>query len=123
MAFVWLTVLRRIVVTALIWAFAWGMCAWLVGLIEIIRHPDSGHVGPGLALLILICTSAVFGALAGFAFAGLGTLLASSRARVLLGAMVGAAAGSLLMRVLLHTIVTVVVASLLGAVMAPLCEK
>jgi hypothetical protein len=82
--------------------------------------PDTGHIPRAMVPLMIGVPSAVFGALAGLLFAlvvvpaGIRIPLGAT-GRTLLGATVGGIAGVVFMNILAHSIVTVALASLLGA--------
>jgi hypothetical protein len=87
-----LKLIGLVVLTAIVWALAWGSCGLCMALIGIRFSPDNGHVPHGLAAAIVAFLSAVTGFFSGMVYGLLSrTMPLMGGRRVALGATVGAA--------------------------------
>lgn len=115
-----LQIIGKVVRTTGIWALLWGLTGAAAGAILTLIDPDTGHIPRAMVPLMIGVSSAVLGALAGLLFAlivvpaGIRIPLGTT-GRTLLGATVGGIVGIVFMNILAHSIVTIALASLLGA--------
>jgi hypothetical protein len=87
-----LKLIGLVVLTAIIWALAWGSCGLCMALIGIRFSPDTGHVPHGLAATIVAFLSAVTGFFSGMVYGLLSrTMSLTGKRRVVLGTAVGGA--------------------------------
>jgi hypothetical protein len=115
--------ISRILTTTVTWAVVWGLAGAAMGVVMIVISPATGHIARPMVPVIVGIPSAAFGAIAGCLFACIMSAESVSRAlgrwgRSVLGLIMGGAAGVVFMDLLAHSIVTVVLAALLGAVLA-----
>jgi hypothetical protein len=115
--------LPNVFLTAVKWAVVWGLFGAAIGAVATIIEPDTGHIPRNRVPLLIGLPSAVFGAIAGLIY---GVLMMPARVsdvlgakgRVTLGAVIGAAAGIVLMNLFAHSFWAVILAALLGGVLA-----
>jgi len=105
------------------WTTAWGFAGAAIGAIVTVFHSDTGHIPSDQIPLLIGVPSAVFGLGAGLLYGALAVAFGaevslSRKGRMMLGAGVGCAAGIVFMRVLAHSYLTIVVAVLLGILLA-----
>lgn len=82
--------LRRVTLTAVVWAFAWGLCGLGVALVGVATSADTGHVPHELIVFLLGLLGAVIGFLSGIAYALIaGARSLQARGRIVAGATVG----------------------------------
>lgn len=114
---------RRTRVITIRWAVAWGLAGVGSGWFMTILQPDTGHVPRGLVLLMITLPSMLFGGSAGVIFAMLTrpcqtTPIASAKRRVVLGGTVSGAVGVVFMVLWAHSIVTLILSTILGVGLA-----
>ena len=115
--------LLRILWIALIWAVTWGLTGAAAGAVLTVFHPDTGHIPADKIPVFIGVPSAVFGLVAGLLYGliavGLGIEASlGSKGRTLIGAGVGCAAGLVYMRIFAHHYLTVLLAAIVGALLA-----
>lgn len=113
----------RILITALKWAIVWGLAGAATGVVATMIEPDTGHIPRHLVPLMVGVPSAAFGGLAGLILASVMTPahigdFVGLRGRVVLGGIIGGTAGIVFMNLLAHSVITIILAALLGAVLA-----
>lgn len=118
-----LRMLFRICGIAAVWSLVWGIAGAAVGIIITFFQPDTGHIPVNKIPLLVGVPSAAFGLCAGLLYGILAVALGlelriGARGRLILGACVGGAAGVVFMRVLAHSYLTVLVATVLGMLLA-----
>jgi hypothetical protein len=118
-----LKTLGRILITTLTWAIAWGLVGAAVGAVSTVIKPDTGYIPHNFVPLMMGVPRAAFGAMAVPIFASVMapvriTSLLGLKGRMLLGAVVGAIAGIVLMNLLAHSVITILLATFLGAALA-----
>ncbi len=118
-----LKTLGRILITTVTWAVVWGLVGAAVGAVATVIEPDTGHIPRNLVPLMMGVPSAVFGAIAGLIFASVMapvriSSLLGPKGRVFLGGAVGATAGIIFMNLFAHSVITILLAALLGGALA-----
>jgi hypothetical protein len=118
-----LKVLGRILMTAFKWAAVWALAGAAMGVVATLIEPDTGHIPRHLVPLMIAVPSAAFGAIAGLIFASVvapGNISVSlgPKGRTLLGSVIGGLTGLVFMNLLTHSVVAVLFAAILGALLA-----
>ena len=114
--------LGGILITALKWAVVWGLAGAAAAALATVIEPDTGHIPRHLVPLMVGVPSAAFGCLAGLLFAAVMAPvrirdLVGLTGRVILGGFIGGTVGILFMNLLAHSVLTVILAAFLGAVL------
>jgi len=109
--------------TALQWAIVWAFIGAVVVVVAVLIEPDTGHIPRKLVPLMVAVPSAAFGAIAGLIFASVTAPVSfgfhlGRRETTLVGAAIGGATGFVFMNLLAHSVVTIVLGVLLGALLA-----
>ena len=118
-----LKTLGRILTTGLKWAAVWALAGAAMGVVATLIEPDTGHIPRHLVPLMIAVPSAAFGVVAGLIFASVVApvkinVSLGPKGRALFGGVVGGATGMVFMNMLAHSVVTVLLAALLGALLA-----
>jgi len=88
-------------------------------MIGVLREPElGGHVGGQLTIMIMIAVSAAYGALGGLVFGIIINFLVNPKFRVPIGVLIGSCCGFIYMKDVAHSLFVVLLASLLGMVLA-----
>jgi len=118
-----LKTLGRILITTVTWAVVWGLVGAAVGAVATVIEPDTGHIPRNLVPLMMGVPSAVFGAIAGLIFASvmarahISSLLGPKGRMFLCGSLV-ATVGIIFMNLFAHSVITILLAALLGGALA-----
>jgi hypothetical protein len=112
-----------IFLTAAIWSLAWGIAGAVAGAVMTVFHPDTGHIPADKIPLLIGLPSALFGSIGGLLYSSLAAALGAEtrsgmKVRTILGAGIGGIAGLIFMKLLAHSYLTILVAVLLGALLA-----
>jgi hypothetical protein len=115
--------LYRICLIAVMWTVAWGISGAAIGAIVTVFHSDTGHIPSEQIPILIGVPSAAFGLAAGLLYGALAVAFGAevslgTKGRTILGAGVGCVAGIVFMRVLAHSYLTILVAVLLGILLA-----
>ncbi len=118
-----LKTLGRILVATVTWAVVWGLVGAAAGAVATVIEPDTGHIPRNLVPLMMGVPSAVFGAIAGLIFASVMapvriSSLLGPKGRMLLGGAVGATVGIIFMNLFAHSVISILLAALLGGSLA-----
>ncbi|SRR6266481_2165600 len=116
-------VMGRILMMTLKWAAAWALAGAAMGVVATLIEPDTGHIPRHLVPVMIAVPSAAFGAVAGLIFASVVASVNISvslgpKGRTLLGSVIGGLTGLVFMNLLAHSVLTVLSAALLGALLA-----
>jgi|SRR5215813_4588967 len=115
--------LLRVCAIAATWAFAWGLTGAAAGAIIAAFQPDTGHIPSEKMPVLIGVPAAAFGLGAGLLYGALAVALgmelnSGPARRIILGAIVGCFAGTVLMKLFAHSYLTIFVAVLLGVLLA-----
>jgi hypothetical protein len=114
------SLLGRMIKLGLIWCFVWCAAGALAGFLLTMGPRDPRAIPHSFAPFLVGIPSAIVGGVAGMVFVFLAPALESRRRAsflnlAILGAIVGTGLGILFMRVVAHSLLTVVVSAVIGA--------
>ena len=109
--------------TAALWTLVWGLVGATTGAIVTVFQPDTRHIPSDEMPILIGVPSSIFGFGAGLLYGALAVAFGAELSlrktgRPLLGAGVGLVVGIAFMRILAHSYLTILLAILLGVLLA-----